>query len=316
MQALLIGISPALAVYLTGLLAPFDYEVASVQNFDAAEPVIAGTNAAQILIIDGSSPELPLAEFCSHVRRQYPRPYRYVLVLYGDQMHENLALALTSGVDDSLSIVSLPTEIIPRLRLARRLIAITDLSMRESLAEQNGMDPASGVFSNVAITLSLDRELSRAQRHGGTTAVLFIHVDGFERIAERWGRQNSDLVMRLVGMHIAQAVRRYDLLGRAAGAHFLLIAPETDLLKAKQVAERLQHRIAVQTVSFGEQKLNVSVSIGVAATQLTHSTEVLEVAMQALTRARQKGGNRTECGTANQERRAAGSVIPFPGAKA
>jgi diguanylate cyclase (GGDEF)-like protein len=88
-------------------------------------------------------------------------------------------------------------------------------------------------------------------------------------------------------------VREIDLIGRYGGEEIIILLPETDLIAALQIAERMCASIAETPMKVGQQEINVTASIGVAAKD--ENTDQLETliarADQAMYIAKHKGRN-------------------------
>ena len=96
---------------------------------------------------------------------------------------------------------------------------------------------------------------------------------------------------------IKSALRETDQPGRIGGEEFAVILPETDLIGAKTIAERLRKTIqqTIITLSCG-QHVSVTCSMGVAqlTNQDTDTSTLLARADQALYNAKRAGRNRVE----------------------
>ena len=122
--------------------------------------------------------------------------------------------------------------------------------------------------------------------------------DLFKTINDSHGHAAGDAVLVHVARHGQAVLRCTDLFGRYGGDEFVAILPETDLLTAAAIAERL--RVAVGEPVPGTPGLppgvsNVTISIGVAA--VTPGCDCVEdliaQADQALYTAKHAGRNRT-----------------------
>ena len=136
------------------------------------------------------------------------------------------------------------------LRQAQQLSAIDVLT--GCLASRHGMELV-GV------------ELRRAQRYARPVALVFIDLDHFKQVNDRYGHLFGDAVLRVVGSALKAALRGSDLCCRYGGDEFLAVLPETPLDGARHVAELLRRRLAGTTVERPGGSVAVTASIGVAA---------------------------------------------------
>ena len=136
-----------------------------------------------------------------------------------------------------------------RFRQARRRSAIDDLT--GCVAISHGME-------------LVNSELRRARRYARSTALLFIDLDRFKQVNDRYGHSLGDAVLRAVGATLKSALRGSDLCCRYGGDEFLVLLPETPLEGALQVAESLRRRLAGIAVKRSDGAVRVTASVGVA----------------------------------------------------
>ncbi len=120
-----------------------------------------------------------------------------------------------------------------------------------------------------------------------------LDLDNFKEINDTNGHDTGDRILsRLVAL-LGDVLRTSDLLGRSGGDEFLILAPETDAVEARMLAEKLL--VAVREGLRDPLAGQVSVSIG-AATLLNGDgpDDLVKRADQALYRAKQYGRNRFE----------------------
>ncbi len=125
-----------------------------------------------------------------------------------------------------------------------------------------------GLTGCVAISHGLelvDVELRRARRYARPTALLFVDLDRFKQVNDRYGHSLGDAVLRAVGATLKSALRGSDLCCRYGGDEFLVLLPETPLEGARHVAESLRRRLAGIAVERPEGAVRVTASVGVAA---------------------------------------------------
>jgi diguanylate cyclase (GGDEF)-like protein len=123
-------------------------------------------------------------------------------------------------------------------------------------------------------------------------------IDDFKHINDTYGHPCGDQVLRQVAVCLMANVRSIDILGRYGGDEFVILLPESDLLTASEVAERLANRVRELRIPYNDKILQTSLSIGVTlVTQLTHNLEALFAqADQSLYKAKQRGKDCVEIG--------------------
>lgn len=122
-------------------------------------------------------------------------------------------------------------------------------------------DALTQVWNRYHMEQTLEEEVKRCKRHGRDLAVILLDIDHFKRVNDDYGHDVGDKVLKLISEAIHQWLRSSDVFGRWGGEEFLIIAPETDLESASQLAERLRRRLSnLQFDKVGQ----VTASFGVA----------------------------------------------------
>lgn len=118
-----------------------------------------------------------------------------------------------------------------------------------------------------------------------------IDIDHFKRVNDSFGHLTGDLVLAQVCMTIQSGLRSGDLPCRYGGEEFVVLLPHTHLSGGRKVAQRLIKIMGETTIMVADQAIRVSISIGVAQTEIEDNRleEVLERADRALYKAKHSG---------------------------
>ncbi|PIK91186.1 diguanylate cyclase [Synechococcus sp. 65AY6Li] len=157
-------------------------------------------------------------------------------------------------------------------------------------------DPLTGLHNRRFFLEQLEWEIPFALRHRLPLHLLYLDLDNFKLINDRWGHLAGDQALIQVAQQLQDQVRREDLLARLGGDEFVLMVrgvPEAQIL---QLAKRLRQAVQSLPLQVGAEVIHLTCSIGVASL-LSLSAEpsvqsFLEAADQALRRAKRQGGNR------------------------
>jgi diguanylate cyclase (GGDEF)-like protein/PAS domain S-box-containing protein/excisionase family DNA binding protein len=166
-------------------------------------------------------------------------------------------------------------------------------------------DPLTGLANRPLFENRLEQALDRARREQGDAAVLFVDVDGFGRLNDGYGYGTGDEVLVGVGARIASVLPADATAGRLAGDDFAVLVPGVASDgEALAIAERIGAALAEPMLA-GGRELSLTASIGVVLTERGTASvaEVLRTATAAATRARERGGARTELATQGMRRR-------------
>ncbi|MDZ7802529.1 sensor domain-containing diguanylate cyclase [Thiohalophilus sp.] len=115
--------------------------------------------------------------------------------------------------------------------------------------------------------------LARAIRYDEPFCLLVLDADNFKSINDRFGHGVGDNVLRAIADLLREEAREADIIARLGGEEFVLALPETAEEGAMTLAERIRLRIANLEFRFAEKDFGITISVGVAALQATHSRE-------------------------------------------
>jgi diguanylate cyclase (GGDEF)-like protein len=150
------------------------------------------------------------------------------------------------------------------------------------------VDALTGVLSRAKVFGELERMLVTTE-----VTVLFIDLDGFKQVNDRFGHAAGDNLLRAAAERIRSAMRPGDLVGRIGGDEFVVVCGGSlASFESGDIASRLVEAFR-QPVSVSGVSQEITVSVGVAsAPQLSSPSEVVNRADAAMYRAKQSGRNR------------------------
>lgn len=177
------------------------------------------------------------------------------------------------------------------------LVLVTDVSeLRariEVLSQQAQVDPLTGILNRRAFEAALEREVSRAARSGAPAAVVWVDLDGFKEVNDRYGHESGDEVLRRTASRLESVVRSNDVAGRLGGDEFGLVVGIADAKALDVLLERLAVALR-EPVSVGGIEMAVAGSIGVALypDDATDTAALLQACDAAMYQAKAEGGDR------------------------
>jgi diguanylate cyclase (GGDEF)-like protein len=130
--------------------------------------------------------------------------------------------------------------------------------------------------------------------------LLLVDIDHFKQVNDKYGHLVGDEILFAVASVLTQQIRPSDLLARYGGEEFALILPDTSIVEAKLLAERV--RAAIETSMYKldngvDQDINLTISVGITSLLLGDEiNSLLARADQALYQAKENGRNRVEVG--------------------
>ncbi|MGI4793337.1 MAG: sensor domain-containing diguanylate cyclase [Janthinobacterium lividum] len=170
-------------------------------------------------------------------------------------------------------------------------VVLRDVTERRMTAEElrrllttdhlTGAASRAHFFEQAAVILARSRQIGRP------VSVVMLDVDHFKSVNDGFGHAAGDAVLQALVQHCRLHLQRDDMLARLGGEEFVVLLPDTELLEAARIAERM--RLTVATI--GDLPVNVTISLGCA--QMEGSGDgidaLLRLADEALYRAKRAG---------------------------
>lgn len=158
------------------------------------------------------------------------------------------------------------------------------------LAKQATQDGLTGLANHRAFHQRLSEQLHRVGRYGEIFSLAMIDVDHFKAYNDAYGHQEGDLALQAIARIISNSLRESDFAARYGGEEFTIVLPQTPKVHTRVAMDRI--RKAIDTFSFPNGKLTISVGVAECPIDGVISNEVLEKADRALYHAKLTGRNR------------------------
>ncbi|MEI8250813.1 MAG: diguanylate cyclase, partial [Synechococcus sp. ELA057] len=152
-------------------------------------------------------------------------------------------------------------------------------------------DQLTGLANRALLMDLLTSSLALARRHDQKVALLFLDLNGFKAVNDRFGHATGDALLRTAAERLSQGVRESDTLCRQGGDEFVLLIPQApDLEQLNRIARKLRDSLAAPYPSLPE-GVRISVSIGIALwpDHADDADGLLDAADNAMYCAKQRG---------------------------
>lgn len=172
-------------------------------------------------------------------------------------------------------------------------LEVKKVFLYEKVEELAITDGLTGLFVRRYFMDRFEEELKRSKRYGFNFAFLMVDIDNFKKCNDTYGHLVGDVVLRDVGKIIKEHVREIDLVGRFGGEEFSIVFPETTRDGALMAAERLRKNVEANIFKAYDEKLKLTVSIGVAIypKDSDNAKELIDKADEAMYAAKKSGKN-------------------------
>jgi len=126
-------------------------------------------------------------------------------------------------------------------------------------------DPLTNLPNRNLMSSQMKHALELSKRNKSLAAVLFIDLDQFKPVNDRWGHDAGDILLIEVAMRIRSCVRASDIVARMGGDEFVVfLSPVEDESSALQVAEKIRAALTLPFNVGAQEVARVSSSIGLA----------------------------------------------------
>ena len=145
----------------------------------------------------------------------------------------------------------------------KRELAVARARVGE-LEARADIDPLLDILNRRGFERELKRALAHVKRYGTQAVLMFVDLDGFKGINDRYGHGAGDLLLKAVARELIGHVRASDIVGRIGGDEFGVLLWRLEGPQATAKARELEAMIAQVGIPHGKARIEVAASIGIA----------------------------------------------------
>jgi diguanylate cyclase (GGDEF)-like protein len=175
----------------------------------------------------------------------------------------------------------------------------TEIKRSSTLQYENITDHLIGIYNRRYLDRKIAEEISRARRYGMPLSMMLLDIDHFKAVNDTYGHQIGDQVLKRLGELLLNRVRDTDMIARYGGEEIAILAPQTAISHAFDLAERLRQAVETSIMVPADEDnhseaITITVSIGVAGfdPQVSDSQVFVQRTDEALYQAKNDGRNR------------------------
>jgi diguanylate cyclase (GGDEF)-like protein len=173
-------------------------------------------------------------------------------------------------------------------------LALNNAERYSHAKERAFFDDVTEVYNARYLLQALEHETRRAERYGKHLSVLFLDLDRFKLVNDRFGHLVGSQTLRRLSQVLQQCIRQVDTLARYGGDEFTILLVDSDLDVGLTIAERIRRTVA-ETLFEGvrDAPVRLTISIGVSAFPQhgTRGEVLLDMSDKAMYRAKSLGRN-------------------------
>lgn len=176
-------------------------------------------------------------------------------------------------------------------------ISIENAQLYEKTRDLSNTDELTSLANRRYFQAILKREVDQARRYNTTFGLIMIDVDHFKQFNDTHGHLAGDMVLKRVASLLLQNTRGIDLVARFGGEEFIVLLPRTDEKGALSTAEKLRTCVQEEEIigldaNHGSNRITLSLGIAIYPHHSKDVFDLLNMADQALYRAKTTGRNR------------------------
>jgi diguanylate cyclase (GGDEF)-like protein len=183
------------------------------------------------------------------------------IILLLDEVSEKISAQLREyGAQDYLVRGHLQDQLVHR---------ILDYSIqlkeaRDQILQLSNRDALTGALNRAGFRAHLERAMTRSERYGFNTALLYINVDQFANVNDNYGEADGDLMIKTISRRLINKMRSTDSIARLGGDEFAVVLEDVNsAADVELIAEKMLRSISAPMI-LSEQQVSVEASIGAA----------------------------------------------------
>jgi diguanylate cyclase (GGDEF)-like protein len=280
---------PANLQILNVHLSDEDYNVIEAQSGKQALEVLKqDPDGIDLVLLDVMMPVMSGLDVLAEIKKNPQLENIPIILVTANADDDNVAEGLDMGAFD---YIIKPYSLV--VLLARVRAALREKERQDLLEKWATTDPLTGLMNRRHFFELADRELEQTRRSSRPLSFIMLDIDNFKQVNDQHGHLVGDAAIIRLADLLKEQLRKVDFCGRYGGEEFVLCLPDTPLLGALDVAERIRKQVTTIVVDTVESKtVHITISLGIAENSDDPSVEsILKRADKALYDAKAAGRN-------------------------
>lgn len=236
----------------------------------------------EMILMDMYMPECNGVELAKVIRQDKHYLNIPIIFLSGEE-DKNLQLAaMAEGGEDFLTKPVDPKHLLSTIR--------TRGSRARELSQLIARDSLTGLYNHTHILKSLDEQINLAKRNHTSLCFVMVDIDFFKQVNDNFGHPAGDEVIKNLALFLSQRLRKTDFIGRYGGEEFAVVLTNVGIEDAYNIMDDIRNNFS-QLLHGGLSAISATFSCGIALYQGQSSSELIDLADQAMYLAKRDGRN-------------------------
>lgn len=187
----------------------------------------------------------------------------------------------------ALQFFSLVTyQIVSSIKASQVISSMKDMAIYDTLTR---------LYNRRYVNQILEAEFRKSSLEKTPLSIIMVDIDHFKAVNDRYGHDEGDRALIHIASLLKGALRKHDIVARFGGEEFLVVLPKTIMKDAVVVAERIRRSAETTPLAVGQEKVHLTVSLGIASIPVVwpeSKEELIKFADTVLYEAKGKGRNR------------------------
>lgn len=274
------------------ILQNLQFQVFTAAHGEEAMNYFADNPDIKLVVSDYGMPVKDGLAVLKELREQKDKNELGVIMMTSANENVSGAVFLKNGANDFIAKPFLKEELICRVNNT-----IENMENINKIANFANKDFLTGLFNRRYFYDDMQGYLASLEENPMPYAVAVIDVDELKNINDKYGQDSGDKILKLLAKKLIDDTKSSDIAARFGGGEFCVLLKNVSQEDAVKFFVGLRAAIAANPINIKNESVKISVSIGVTFGKSDYSVdEILELADEALYRAKENGKNRVELG--------------------
>ncbi len=284
-KVLIVDGSSSFRTYIKTILLTQRLQVVEADSSEAALHAIDQQQDISVVITDYDIPDMDGISLCMKLRSNHASTKLAIIGVTGSKDGFVGVRFFKAGADDIMRKPFLVEEFTSRVNA--RLDYLESL---RTIQDQAHRDYLTKLYNRRYLFEAGNILFSSAKRGHIQLLIAMVDIDFFKRINDTYGHDVGDLAIVAVSRTLAKEFRTTDIVARMGGEEFCIVSVNND--SPVEIMERLRRHIAALEIPINDKEsLSMTVSIGVTNTLCDTLDDMINLADQALYKAKHGGRN-------------------------